>query len=114
MTDALRTDWEPFDLPTFAQGLQVGQKIKMSPWEVIEGHKNPAPISWSYFGAIRLEKKTLTHEDQHRLLMYHTHSMRQPDSHYMQPPPLPPEELQPPPEKVVSTGDFSDYLSVSL
>ncbi|KAL8595943.1 hypothetical protein ACOMHN_018255 [Nucella lapillus] len=81
-------------------GVQVGQKIKISPWEVIEGHKNPAPISWAYFGAVRQEKKNLTHEDQHRLLMYHTHSLRQPDSHYMQPPPLPPEELQPQPEKV--------------
>ncbi|XP_070173165.1 mediator of RNA polymerase II transcription subunit 12-like protein isoform X2 [Littorina saxatilis] len=89
-----------FDSIAKKLGLQVGQKIKMSPWEVIEGHKNPAPISWSYFGAIRLEKKTLTHEDQHRLLMFHTHSLRQPDSHYMEPPPLPPEELEPPPEKV--------------
>ncbi|XP_076454432.1 mediator of RNA polymerase II transcription subunit 12-like protein [Babylonia areolata] len=82
------------------QGLQVGQKIKISPWEVIEGHKNPAPISWAYFGAVRLEKRSLTHEDQHRLLMYHTHSLRQADSHYMEPPPLPQEELQPQPEKV--------------
>ena len=80
----------------------MGQKIKISPWEVIEGHKNPAPISWSLFGAVRLEKKPLAHEEQHRLLMYHTHSLRQADSHYMQSPPLPPEELQPPPEKVVS------------
>nr|KAG5692294.1 hypothetical protein BaRGS_009504 [Batillaria attramentaria] len=67
-----------FDSIAKKQGLQVGQKIKMSPWEVIEGHKNSAPISWAYFGAIRLEKKTLTYEDQHRLLLYHTHNMQQP------------------------------------
>ncbi|XP_041350095.1 mediator of RNA polymerase II transcription subunit 12-like protein isoform X2 [Gigantopelta aegis] len=89
-----------FDSIGKKQGLQVAQKLKLSPWEVIEGHKNPAPISWSAFSAIKMEKKPLKHEEQHRLLLFHQHSMRQPNSYYLEAPNLPPEDLEPPPEKV--------------
>ncbi|XP_067668814.1 mediator of RNA polymerase II transcription subunit 12-like protein [Haliotis asinina] len=89
-----------FDSIGKKQGLQVAQKVLISPWDVIEGYKNPAPISWSYFSAVRLERKPLKYEDQHRLLLYHTHSMKRPNSYYLEPPSLPPEDLEPPPEKV--------------
>ena len=31
------------------QGLQVAEKQKVSPWDILEGHKNPAPLSWHWF-----------------------------------------------------------------
>lgn len=48
------------------QGLQVAQKVAFNPWEIIEGHKNMPPIPWSYFGAVRMEKKPLKYEEQKR------------------------------------------------
>ncbi|XP_069105326.1 mediator of RNA polymerase II transcription subunit 12-like protein isoform X3 [Argopecten irradians] len=82
------------------EGLQVSKKEKISPWEVIEGYKNPPPLSWPYFCAVKLERKPLKYEEQHRMLLFHTNSLRQPLSHYLDPPVLPPEDLEPPPEKV--------------
>ena len=48
------------------QGLQVSGKQKVVPWDLLEGHKNPAPLSWSWFGAVRIERKPLKYEEQHR------------------------------------------------
>ena len=50
------------------QGLQVGKMELVSPWDVIEGYKNPPPLSWTYFGAVRIEKRPLKYEEQHRYL----------------------------------------------
>ena len=36
-----------------------------------------------------------------RLLLHHTHCLKKPDSYYLEAPPLPPEDLEPPPEKPV-------------
>lgn len=77
-------------------------KQRVSNWDILEGMKNPAPLSWAWFGAVRLERKPLTCEDTHRLLKYHTHNMQKPSSHYLDPPPLPPEDLEPIPDKPVS------------
>ncbi|GBO40886.1 Mediator of RNA polymerase II transcription subunit 12-like protein [Araneus ventricosus] len=82
-----------------SEGLQVSQKQKVSPWDLLEGHKNPAPLSWSWFWAVRMERKPLRHEETQRLLLWHTHSLKKPSSYYLEPPPLPAEELEPPPEK---------------
>ncbi|XP_056005371.1 mediator of RNA polymerase II transcription subunit 12-like protein isoform X2 [Ostrea edulis] len=82
------------------EGFQVAKKEKISPWEVIEGYKNPPPLSWHFFGALKLEKKPLRYEEQHRLLLFHTHSLRQPLAHFLDPPSLPPEDLEPVPEKI--------------
>nr|XP_006824481.1 PREDICTED: mediator of RNA polymerase II transcription subunit 12-like protein-like [Saccoglossus kowalevskii] len=84
-----------FDSIDKKQGLQVSSKQKVSPWDMLEGHKNPAPLSWAWFGAMRLERKPLRYEDQHRLLFYHTHVKRKPTSYYLEPPPLPPDEEEP-------------------
>ena len=83
------------------QGLQVYEKQKVLPWEILEGHKNPAPLSWAWFGAIRIERKPLWYQDAHRLLKFHTHNVTKPASYYLDPPPLPPEDLEPVPEKPV-------------
>jgi len=37
-----------------------------------------------------------------RLLLYHTHSMRKPPSYFMEPVPLPVEDLGPPPDKLLN------------
>lgn len=91
-----------FDSIDKKQGLQISEKQKVAPWEVLEGHKNPAPISWSWFGAVRVERKPLWYQDTHRLLKYHTHNLTKPASYYLDAPPLPPEDLDPVPEKPVS------------
>nr|CAD7579899.1 unnamed protein product [Timema californicum] len=84
------------------KGLQVAEKQRVSPWDLLEGHKNPAPLSWAWFGAVRMERKPLWYEDTHRLLKYHTHSLLRPVSYFLDPPPLPVEDLDPPQEKSVS------------
>lgn len=80
----------------------MSDKQRVSSWDLLEGMKNPAPLSWAWFGAVRLERKPLTYEETHRLLKYHTHNMQRPASHYLDPPPLPPEDLEPVPDKPVS------------
>lgn len=79
----------------YEQGLQVCDSQRVSAWELLEGHKNPAPLSWAWFRAVRLERKPLTYQNAHKLLRYHTHSQIRPASHYLDPPPLPPEDLEP-------------------
>ena len=72
------------------QGLIVQGKQKFSAWELMEGHKNPAPLAWAWFGAVKVERKPLKYEQEFRKLMHHTHPMRKPLSYYINP--LPDEE----------------------
>lgn len=65
-------------------------------WELLEGHKNPAPLLWSWFGAVKMERKPLTYEESHRLLKYHTHSLVKPSSYFYEPLQLPPEDAEEP------------------
>lgn len=71
-------------------------------------------MSWAWFGAIRLERKALYCEDTHRLLKYHTHNLQRPVSHYLDPPPLPPEDLEPVPDKPVSCILLKKLLNLML
>lgn len=80
----------------------MSDRQRVSHWEVLEGMKNPTPLSWAWFGAVRLERRPLSSEDTHRLLKYHTHSLTRSPSYYLDPPPLPPEDLEPVPDKPVS------------
>ncbi len=82
-----------FDSIDKKQGLQVAEKQKVSPWDLLEGHKNPSPLSWMWFGAVRIERKPLRGEENHYLLSTHNHSIRKPTSYYIEPPPLPPEDV---------------------
>lgn len=68
-------------------------------WDLLEGHKNPAPLSWAWFGAVKMERKPLAYEESHRLLKFHTHSLVKPTSYFHEPLQLPPEDLDPLPEK---------------
>ncbi|KAJ7402236.1 Mediator of RNA polymerase II transcription subunit 12-like protein [Pitangus sulphuratus] len=85
-----------------ANGLQVSSKQKVSPWDLFEGHKNPAPLSWAWFGTIRVDRKVIKYEEQQHLLLYHTHPKPKPRSYYLEPLPLPPEEEEEEPTTPVS------------
>ncbi|XP_068548024.1 mediator of RNA polymerase II transcription subunit 12-like protein isoform X12 [Anas acuta] len=97
-----------------ARGLQVSTKQKVSPWDLFEGHKNPAPLSWAWFGTVRVDRKVIKYEEQQHLLLYHTHPKPKPRSYYLEPLPLPPEEEEEEPTTPVSqeperkSGELSD------
>ncbi|NXC41533.1 MD12L protein, partial [Penelope pileata] len=97
-----------------ARGLQVSTKQKVSPWDLFEGHKNPAPLSWAWFGTVRVDRKVIRYEEQQHLLLYHTHPKPKPRSYYLEPLPLPPEEEEEEPTTPVSQeperkpGELSD------
>ncbi|XP_068629231.1 mediator of RNA polymerase II transcription subunit 12-like isoform X2 [Battus philenor] len=76
------------------QGLRLTDKQRVSSWELVEGGRNPAPLSWAWFAATKIERKPLTYENAHRLLKYHTHSLVKPQSYYLESLPLPPEDLE--------------------
>ncbi|KAA0189334.1 hypothetical protein HAZT_HAZT004835 [Hyalella azteca] len=83
-------------------GVQGADKQKLNPWDLLEGHRSPAPLSWAWLAATRLTRKTLKYHDTHQLLRFHTHTQQKPFSYFLEPPPLPPEDLEPVPEKQVS------------
>ena len=74
----------------------MSTKQKISPWDVFEGLKHSAPLSWGWFGTVRVDRKVSRLEEQQRFLLYHTHLKPKPRSYYLEPLPLPPEEEEPP------------------
>jgi mediator of RNA polymerase II transcription subunit 12 len=102
LTDHKGNKIQGFDDIEKPKGLRVHEKQRVSPWDLLEGQKNPAPLSWAWYAGVRIERKPLWFEDTHRLLRYHTHSLQKPASYFLEPPPLPPEDLiDPPTEKQV-------------
>uniref|UniRef100_A0A452IWQ1 Uncharacterized protein n=1 Tax=Gopherus agassizii TaxID=38772 RepID=A0A452IWQ1_9SAUR len=91
-----------FDSIDKKQGLQVSTKQKVSSWDLFEGHKNPAPLSWAWFGTVRVDRKVIKYEEQQHLLLYHTHPKPKPRSYYLEPLSLPPEEEEEEPTTPVS------------
>lgn len=63
---------------------------------MFEGLKHSAPLSWGWFGTVRVDRKVTRFEEQQRLILYHTHLKPKPRSYYLEPLPLPPEEEEPP------------------
>ena len=53
----------------------------------MEGYKNPSPLSWAWFGAVRIERKPLRYEQDFRRLLHHTHPRRRPLSYFLSPAP---------------------------
>lgn len=68
------------------KGLKVSELQEVSPWDLIEGHKNPSPLSWPWFGAIRLEQKPLRADENNRLMSWHTHTVRHSTAYFCQVP----------------------------
>lgn len=95
-----------------SQGLRVEKKERVCAWDILEGHKITAPLSWNMFSAIRMERKPLWYEENHRLLKYHTHCLVKPSSYFLEPLPLPPEDMEPPMEKPVRLKIY--YSSIYL
>lgn len=73
--------------PHLYQGLQITGKQRISAWELMEGYKNPSPLSWAWFGAVRIERKPLRYEQDFRRLLHHTHPRRRPLSYFLSPAP---------------------------
>ncbi|OTF71889.1 hypothetical protein BLA29_004682, partial [Euroglyphus maynei] len=84
-----------FDSIDKKQGFQASGKQKLSPWDLIEGVKNYVPISWTWFGAIKMERKPLRMEENFSLLARHDHDICKPNSFYIESPPIPPEDEPP-------------------
>ena len=96
-------------------GLRVVERQRLLPMEVIGGLRNPAPLGWGWFAATKTERKTLKCQDNHRLLLYHTHDMTKPESYYLEHPPIPLEELADNPnsvgDKQQPVGNFPQFAS---
>ncbi|XP_063298596.1 mediator of RNA polymerase II transcription subunit 12-like protein [Pelobates fuscus] len=103
-----------FDSIDKKQGLQVSTKQKVSPWDLFEGHKNPAPLSWAWFGTVRVDRKAIKYEEQHHLLLYHTHPKPKPPSYYLEPLPLPPEDEEDEDEPTTPVSQEAEGKSVDL
>lgn len=71
----------------YDQGLQITGKQRISAWDLMEGSKNPSPLSWAWFGAVRIERKPLKYEQDFRRLLHHTHPRRRPLSYFLNPAP---------------------------
>lgn len=78
----------------------------------MEGHKTAAPLSWAWFGAVRVERKPLRHQEVQRLLRHHTHSLHKPASYFLEHPILPPEELDIPIEKIVPKDEVNFKMEI--
>ncbi|CAJ0948968.1 unnamed protein product [Ranitomeya imitator] len=85
-----------FDSIFKKEGLQVSTKQKISPWDLFEGLKQSAPLSWGWFGTVRVDRRVSRLEEQQRLLLYHTHLKPKPRNYYLEPLSLPPEDEEPP------------------
>ena len=55
----------------------------LSPWDLLEDHKSSAPLSWAWFGAIRMERRPSRYLQQAKRLLHHTHQKIRPMAYYM-------------------------------
>ncbi|XP_047130115.1 mediator of RNA polymerase II transcription subunit 12-like protein isoform X2 [Hydra vulgaris] len=65
------------------QGLIITGSQYVNPWELLEDSKQPAPLAFSMFGAVRVEKQTLHYMDEVSQLIHHTHQQTKPLSYYV-------------------------------
>ncbi|XP_028966939.1 mediator of RNA polymerase II transcription subunit 12-like protein [Galendromus occidentalis] len=102
-----------FDSIDKKQGLQVAEKQNISPWDLLEGHKNPAPLMWKWFGAVRVERKPTRQEETYSSLLWHTHnSLIKSSDYFLDPPQIPQEDLDPPPSiSMPASKPMSNQLS---
>ena len=74
------------------------RKVVIDPWDIIEGFRNPPgvnappPIPWSYFSAVRVDRKLLTAESNASQAAWHSHTLIKPAEYFLEAPPLPAEE----------------------
>ncbi|XP_067647915.1 mediator of RNA polymerase II transcription subunit 12 isoform X2 [Eurosta solidaginis] len=94
--------------------LRISDKQRISVWDILEGHKNPAPLSWVWFGAVKSERKALAYEETHRGLKYHAHNLARPADYFYESLPLPPEEIDPVPERICIKDEMKADTPLSV
>lgn len=102
-----KSQYPGIDLIDRVPGLRATEKQKVNTWDLIEGNsKNPAPLSWAWFGAVKMERRPMKYEKGYDLLKYHTHNLAKSRSYFTEPlvitvkepppaPPPPPPQPQP-------------------
>lgn len=97
-----KSQYPGIDLIDRVPGLRATEKHKVNSWDLLEGNsKNPAPLSWAWFGAVRMERRQMKYERGYQALKYHTHNLAKPKAYFYEP--LQPGELNmmcvPPPSQ---------------
>lgn len=97
-----KSQYPGIDLIDRVPGLRATEKHKINTWDLIEGNsKNPAPLSWAWFGAVKMERRPMKYERGYDLLKYHTHNLAKPRTYFYEPlvitmkespPTLPPDD----------------------
>lgn len=81
-----KSQYPGIDLIDRVPGLRATEKHKVNSWDLLEGNsKNPAPLSWAWFGAIRMERRQLKYEKSFHALKYHTHNLVKTRSYFYEP-----------------------------
>ena len=63
------------------QGLDVQGQQEVNPWDIWEGQKG-GPLAWSWFGAVRHERKPLFYGEQSDRMVFHHHNKAPPLAAY--------------------------------
>lgn len=67
-------------------GLRANDKQKINTWDLLEGNsKNPAPLSFAWFGAVKMERRPMKYERGYEILRYHTHNLVKTRPFYYEP-----------------------------
>lgn len=89
-----KSQYPGIDLIDRVPGLRAIDKQKVNTWDMLESNsKNPAPLSWAWFGAIKMERRPLKYERSYHLLKYHAHNLTKPRSYYYEPLVIPPNDV---------------------
>jgi hypothetical protein len=78
------------------RGFKFARKERISQWELIEGVKNASSVCLSWYGASKLERRSLLRYDyQQRLLVRHKHATVHKDLAYFKERPISKHDLLP-------------------
>lgn len=81
-----KSQYPGIDLIDRVPGLRATEKHKVNSWDLLEGNsKNPAPLSWAWFGAVRMERRQMKYEKSYQALKYHTHNLTKSRSYFYEP-----------------------------
>lgn len=81
-----KSQYPGIDLIDRVPGLRATDKQKINTWDLLEGNgKNPAPLSFAWFGAVKMERRPMKYERSFDLLKYHTHNLVKQRPYYHEP-----------------------------
>lgn len=105
-----KSQYPGIDLIDRVPGLRATEKQKVNTWDLIEGNsKNPAPLSWAWFGAVKMERRPMKYERGYDLLKYHTHNLAKPRPFFYEPLVITAKE----PSPVLPTDDTNLAMSMN-